>query len=174
MEHITTKQAVAFVQSCGPNVAATITAHHLLFNRNQIFKRGLQPHFYCLPILKRETHRLALLAAIQSGNPKFFAGTDSAPHMSTEKERPCGCAGVYTAHAAMAFYAEAFASVGALHRLEAFVSTHGAKFYGLPLNSGKLRLDRKPTAIPEYFAFNGGKLIPMRAGQVVPWTSTLM
>lgn len=174
LEHITTRQAVAFVRSCGPNVAATITAHHLLYNRNNIFKRGLQPHFYCLPILKREAHRLALLTAIKSGSPKFFAGTDSAPHLVTEKERSCGCAGVYTAHAAMALYAEAFASVGALDQLEDFCSRHGAEFYGLPLNKGKLRLQHKQMRVPEQFNFGGGALIPLRSGEVLPWTATLM
>lgn len=138
MEHITTADAVEFVESSGPNVVATITAHHLLYNRSDIFKGGICPHMYCLPILKRERHRLALLAAATSGNPKFFIGTDSAPHAVGAKESACGCAGVYTAHAAVELYAEAFDSVGALDKLQGFCSEFGQRFYGLEMNTKKV------------------------------------
>ncbi|MHB8759269.1 MAG: dihydroorotase, partial [Thiobacillus sp.] len=136
LEHVTTRQAVEFVGAAPSNVAATITVHHLLYNRNAMFRGGLRPHLYCLPVLKRERHREALVAAAVSGNPKFFLGTDSAPHPMGAKESACGCAGVYSAHAAIELYAEAFEDAGALDRLEAFASFHGADFYGLPRNAG--------------------------------------
>jgi len=170
LEHITTRTAVEFVLAAGANLAATITAHHLLYNRNAIFAGGIQPHYYCLPILKREVHRQALLAAAVSGSGKFFLGTDSAPHARTSKETACGCAGCYTAHAALELYAEAFDSVGALDRLEAFASFNGADFYGLPRNAGSVTLQRAPLAVPEEFVYaNGDRLVPLRAGQVLPW-----
>ena len=170
LEHITTRSAVDFVLASGANLAATITAHHLLYNRNAIFAGGIQPHYYCLPILKREVHRQALLAAAVSGSGKFFLGTDSAPHARTSKETACGCAGCYTAHAALELYAEAFDSVGALDRLEAFASFNGADFYGLPRNAGSVTLQRAPLAVPEEFVYaNGDRLVPLRAGQVLPW-----
>jgi dihydroorotase (homodimeric type) len=142
-EHITTRDAADFVRSAGPNLAATITAHHLLYNRNAIFAGGIRPHHYCLPVLKREEHRLALVRAATSGNQRFFLGTDSAPHARTSKETACGCAGCYTAHAALELYAEAFESAGALDRLEAFASFNGADFYGLPRNTGTVTLARR-------------------------------
>ena len=172
-EHITTQQAAEFVAACGPNVAATITAHHLLYNRTSIFQGGLRPHMYCLPVLKRETHRQALLAALASGSPKFFAGTDSAPHVAANKESGCGCAGVFTAHAAVELYAEAFDEVGKLELLEAFISHHGADFYGLPRNSAKpFTLLRKETPIPHMYktamgATPGDALVPLRSGESV-------
>ncbi|HNB67265.1 dihydroorotase [Accumulibacter sp.] len=170
LEHITTRSAVDFVLASGANLAATITAHHLLYNRNAIFAGGIQPHYYCLPILKREVHRQALLAAAVSGSGKFFLGTDSAPHARTSKETACGCAGCYTAHAALELYAEAFDSVGALDRLEAFASFNGADFYGLPRNVGSVTLQRAPLAVPEEFVYaNGDRLVPLRAGQVLSW-----
>ena len=173
MEHITTEDAVEFVTNAGPNVAATITAHHLLYNRNAIFNGGLQCHYYCLPVLKRERHRLALVKAATSGNPKFFLGTDSAPHKSTDKERACGCAGVYTAHAAMSFYAEAFEKAGALEKLEAFSSSNGAMFYGLPLNEGRMTLIKEPLEIQSSIPFLDGELVPLGAGLSVPWRAEL-
>ncbi|HMV04307.1 MAG TPA: dihydroorotase [Accumulibacter sp.] len=170
LEHITTRSAVDFVLASGANLAATITAHHLLYNRNAIFAGGIQPHYYCLPILKREVHRQALLAAAVSGSGKFFLGTDSAPHARTSKETACGCAGCYTAHAALELYAEAFDSVGALDRLEAFASFNGADFYGLPRNVGSVTLQRAPLAVPKEFVYaNGDRLVPLRAGQVLSW-----
>ena len=170
LEHITTRSAVDFVLASGANLAATITAHHLLCNRNAIFAGGIQPHYYCLPILKREVHRQALLAAAVSGSGKFFLGTDSAPHARTSKETACGCAGCYTAHAALELYAEAFDSVGALDRLEAFASFNGADFYGLPRNVGSVTLQRAPLAVPKEFVYaNGDRLVPLRAGQVLSW-----
>ncbi len=170
LEHITTRSAVDFVLAAGANLAATITAHHLLYNRNAIFAGGIQPHYYCLPILKREVHRQALLAAAVSGSGKFFLGTDSAPHARTSKETACGCAGCYTAHAALELYAEAFDSVGALDRLEAFASFNGADFYGLPRNVGSVTLQRAPLAVPEEFVYaSGDRLVPLRAGQVLSW-----
>ena len=141
-EHITTKDAADFVHAAPNNVAATITAHHLLLNRNDMFKGGIQPHHYCLPILKREEHRVALVKAATSGNPKFFLGTDSAPHAKHTKEAACGCAGIYTAHAAIELYAEAFEAADALDKLEAFASFYGADFYGLPRNQDKITLEK--------------------------------
>ena len=169
-EHITTSDAADFVAACGPTVAATITAHHLLYNRNAIFAGGIQPHYYCLPVLKREQHRLALLRAATSGSEKYFLGTDSAPHARTAKETACGCAGCYTAHAALELYAEAFASNGALDRFEAFASFNGADFYGLPRNTGKVTLERRDWLTPEAYPYLGDDtLVPLRAGELLHW-----
>ncbi|MBN8519646.1 MAG: dihydroorotase [Candidatus Accumulibacter phosphatis] len=169
-EHITTADAADFVAACGPNVAATITAHHLLYNRNAIFAGGVRPHYYCLPVLKRERHRQALLRAATSGNPKFFLGTDSAPHARAGKEAACGCAGCYTAHAALELYATAFESAGALDRLEAFASFHGPDFYGLPRNGGQVTLARQDWRVPETFAYaDDDRLIPLGAGEWLHW-----
>jgi dihydroorotase len=169
MEHITTQDAVDFVRDAPATVAATITAHHLLYNRNAIFQGGIRPHYYCLPILKREQHRQALVQAAISGNPKFFLGTDSAPHPRLGKEAACGCAGCYTAYAALELYAEAFEAAGALDQLEAFASFHGPDFYGLPRNAKTMTLQRQPTSIPESFSFGADDLIPMRAGEMLCW-----
>lgn len=169
LEHITTKGAAEFVAAAPANVAATLTAHHLLYNRNAMFKGGMRPHYYCLPVLKREAHREALLAAAVSGNPKFFLGTDSAPHAQSAKEAACGCAGIYTAHAALELYAEAFEAAGALDRLEAFASFHGADFYGLPRNSEKIELRREAWTVPASLAMADQRLIPLRAGESLAW-----
>jgi dihydroorotase len=169
LEHITTAEAVRFVEGAPDNVAATITAHHLLLNRNAIFQGGLRPHHYCLPVLKREEHRQALLRAATSGNPKFFLGTDSAPHARHTKEHACGCAGVYSAHAALELYAEAFETAGALPRLEAFASLHGADFYGLPRNSERVRLRRAAWRVPAELPYGDDRLVPLRAGETVAW-----
>lgn len=169
LEHMTTSDAVAFVEDSGPNVAGTITAHHLLENRNAIFRGGINPHHYCLPILKRERDRESLLLAAASGNPKFFLGTDSAPHERSAKECACGCAGIYTAHAAVELYAEAFDSLGVLDRLEGFASFHGADFYGLPRNTDTITLVRGSWTVPEWYEFGQGKVIPFRAGKTVNW-----
>jgi dihydroorotase len=168
-EHITTKDAADFVQAAPSNVAATITAHHLLMNRNDMFKGGIQPHHYCLPILKRESHRLALVKAATSGNPKFFLGTDSAPHAKTAKEAACGCAGMYTAHAAIELYAEAFESANALDKLEAFASFYGADFYGLPRNTQQITLQKTSWTVPNELPLGNESLVPLRAGQQVHW-----
>ena len=168
-EHITTKEAAQYVQSADRFTAATITAHHLLYNRNAIFTGGICPHYYCLPVLKRETHRLALVAAATGGSTKFFLGTDSAPHPAHLKEHATGCAGCYTAHAAMEMYAEAFDAAGALDRLEAFASFNGADFYGLPRNIGTVTLRRESWTPPESFAFGGAELKPLRSGEALPW-----
>ncbi|HEX7052472.1 MAG TPA: dihydroorotase [Burkholderiales bacterium] len=169
LEHITTRDAVQYVEVTGANVAATITAHHLLMNRNALFLGGLRPHHYCLPVLKREEHREALVEAATSGNPKFFLGTDSAPHARDAKEAACGCAGMYTAHAALELYACAFEEAGALDRLEGFASEFGAAFYGLPFNEGSVTLVREPWQVPERLAFGGAELVPLRAGETLPW-----
>jgi len=169
MEHITTSDAVNFVRRAPANVGATITAHHLLLNRNAIFQGGVRPHHYCLPVLKREEHRQALVKAATSGNSKFFLGTDSAPHERSTKENDCGCAGIYTAHAAMAFYAEVFDAAGALDKLEAFASHHGADFYGLSRNSKRITLERAQTPIPASFSYGTGTLVPLRARGSVAW-----
>ncbi len=169
LEHITTRDAVQFVQEAPGNVAATVTVHHLLLNRNAIFQGGLRPHHFCLPVLKREVHRQALVAAATSGNPKFFLGTDSAPHERSTKEADCGCAGVYTAHGAIELYAEVFEAAGALDRLEAFASFHGADFYGLPRNRGRLVLERRAWRVPPVLAFGGGELVPLRASGQIEW-----
>lgn len=169
LEHITTRQAAKFVASAPANVAATITVHHLLYNRNAMFRGGIRPHFYCLPILKRESHRQALVAAAISGNPKFFLGTDSAPHAVGAKESSCGCAGIYTAHAAIELYAEVFEDAGALDRLEAFASFHGADFYGLPRHADSLTLRRESWPVPANLSLGSESLIPLRAGESVRW-----
>ena len=168
-EHITTKDAADFVTSAPNNVAATITAHHLLLNRNDMFKGGIQPHHYCLPILKRESHRLALVEAAISGNTKFFLGTDSAPHAKHTKEAACGCAGIYTAHAAIELYAEAFEAASALDKLEAFASFYGADFYGLPRNVEKITLEKTAWTVPNELTMGNESLVPLRAGQQVHW-----
>jgi dihydroorotase len=169
IEHITTRDAVQYVEVTGPNVAATITAHHLLLNRNAIFLGGIRPHHYCLPVLKRETHREALVEAATSGNPKFFLGTDSAPHAKSLKEAACGCAGVYTAHAAIELYATAFDEVDALDRLEGFASRFGAQFYGLPPNRDSITLVREEWSVPKTLRFGPDELVPLRAGETIPW-----
>lgn len=169
-EHITTKDAADFVTEAPGNVAATITAHHLLMNRNDMFKGGIQPHHYCLPILKREVHRVALVKAATSGNPKFFLGTDSAPHAKHTKEAACGCAGMYTAHTAVELYAEAFEAAGALDKLEGFASFYGADFYGLPRNKEQIDLVKERWNVPESLPFDGvDVLVPLRAGQDLNW-----
>ena len=168
-EHITTGDAAAFVKAAPANVGATITAHHLLYNRNAIFKGGIRPHYYCLPVLKRETHRQALVAAATSGNPRFFLGTDSAPHPKGLKEHACGCAGCYTALHAMELYAQAFEMAGALDKLEGFASFHGPDFYRLPRNSGTLTLKRESWAIPEEVKMGDTTLVPLDAGQALQW-----
>jgi dihydroorotase len=169
LEHITTREAVQYVEVTGPNIAATITAHHLLLTRNALFQGGIRPHHYCLPVLKREEHREALVAAASSGNPKFFLGTDSAPHARGTKEAACGCAGIYTAHAALELYATAFEEAGALDKLEAFAATQGAAFYGLPANRGTVTLNREEWRVPETLAFGEERLVPLRAGDTIPW-----
>jgi dihydroorotase len=168
-EHITTREAAQYVAEADRFTAATLTAHHLLYNRNAIFTGGIRPHFYCLPVLKRETHRLALIAAATSGSAKFFLGTDSAPHPAHLKEHASGCAGCYTAHAAMELYAEAFDAAGAIGQLEAFASFNGADFYGLPRNTGTLTLTRQSWTPPESFAFGGAELKPLRSGEALAW-----
>lgn len=169
LEHITTQDAVEYVRAAPATIAATITAHHLLYNRNAIFQGGIRPHYYCLPILKREHHRQALIRAATSGDPKYFLGTDSAPHPRQGKETACGCAGCYTAHAALELYAEAFESADALDKLEAFASLHGPDFYGLPRNTKTLTLLRQPTSVPDRFPFGTDTLTPLRAGETVRW-----
>ncbi|OHC73738.1 MAG: dihydroorotase [Rhodoferax sp. RIFCSPLOWO2_12_FULL_60_11] len=168
-EHITTKEAAQYVADADRFTAATLTAHHLLYNRNAIFTGGIRPHYYCLPVLKREVHRQALLAAATRGSNKFFLGTDSAPHAAHLKENASGCAGCYTAHAAMEMYAEAFDSINALDKLEAFASFHGADFYGLPRNAGTITLNREEWTPPERFAFGEAQLKPLRSGEALPW-----
>lgn len=169
LEHVTTSDAVAFVKGASSNIAASMTVHHLLLNRNAIFQGGIHPHFFCLPILKRETHRLALIEAATSGDPKFFLGTDSAPHSQSNKETDCGCAGIFTAHAAMAFYAEVFEQAGTLEKLEAFASFYGADFYQLPRNTARITLKKEDWRIPAQLEFAEEKLIPLRAGQHLSW-----
>jgi dihydroorotase len=168
-EHITTKEAAHYVRDADANTAATITAHHLLFNRNAIFLGGVRPHYYCLPVLKRETHRLALVEAATSGSAKFFLGTDSAPHAAHLKEHASGCAGCYTAHAAVEMYAEAFDNAGGLDKLEAFASFNGPAFYGLPRNVGKVTLVREQWTPPFSYAFGDAELKPLRSGEPLPW-----
>jgi len=169
VEHITTREAAAFVERAPDNVGATITAHHLLMNRNALFAGGIQPHHYCLPILKREPHRRALVKAATSGNPKFFLGTDSAPHARSAKECPCGAAGIYTAHAALELYAEAFEAADALDRLEAFASHHGADFYGLARNTGRVTLEKTEWEVPRDYKFGADAVVPLRAGGKLGW-----
>ena len=169
VEHITTREAATFVREAPLSVAATITAHHLLLNRNALFAGGVRPHHYCLPVIKRETHREALVEAAISGNPKFFLGTDSAPHARHTKETGCGCAGVYTAHAAIELYAEAFEDAGALDRLEGFASRYGAEYYGLPASEDTIALERSGLDVPAEIAFGDDTLVPFRAGEGVRW-----
>ncbi|MBI4988506.1 MAG: dihydroorotase [Rhodocyclales bacterium] len=169
LEHITTLEGVQFVEVTGPNVAGTLTAHHLLMNRNALLAGGVRPHHYCLPVLKRETHRQALVAAATSGNPKFFLGTDSAPHARNAKEAACGCAGCYTALNALELYAEAFEAAGALDRLEAFAGFHGADFYGLPRNTDKITLEKAAWRVPDSLPFGDDMLVPLRAGETLEW-----
>ena len=168
-EHITTREAAQYVHGSDAFTAATITAHHLLYNRNAIFTGGIRPHYYCLPVLKRETHRLALVDAATSGSGKFFLGTDSAPHPAHLKEHASGCAGCYTAHAAIEMYAEAFDKAGALDKLEGFASFHGPDFYSLPRNTGTITLRRESWTPPDSFAFGEAELTPLRAGEALPW-----
>lgn len=168
-EHITTKEAAQYVADSNRFTAASITAHHLLYNRNAIFTGGIRPHYYCLPVLKRETHRLALVQAATGGSDKFFLGTDSAPHPAHLKEHASGCAGCYTAHAAMELYAQAFDAAGALDKLEGFASFHGADFYGLPRNTGTITLQRESWTPPESFAFGETTLKPLAAGETLQW-----
>jgi dihydroorotase len=169
MEHITTAEAVQYVSAADSHLAATITVHHLLYNRNAIFTGGIRPHYYCLPVLKRETHRLALVQAATSGDPRFFLGTDSAPHPAHLKEHATGCAGCYTAHAAIEMYAEAFDHAGALDKLEGFASLFGADFYGLPRNTDRITLRRENWTPPESYAFGEAELKPLRSGEILPW-----
>jgi dihydroorotase len=169
VEHITTLEAVRFVTAAPQRVGATITAHHLLLNRNALFAGGMRPHHYCLPILKREVHRQALVEAAISGNPKFFLGTDSAPHARHTKEADCGCAGVYTAHAGIELYAEVFAAADALPRLDNFASRYGAEFYGLPYNTGTIRLVEESWRVPADLPFGDARLVPFRGGEDVRW-----
>lgn len=168
-EHITTKEAVEFVKGASENIGATITAHHLLFNRNVMFQGGIHPHYYCLPVLKREVHHLALIEAAISGNPKFFLGTDSAPHSKNTKESDCGCAGIYTSHAAIELYAEIFEQAGALGKLEEFASFFGADFYRLPRNNDSITLIKERWDVPMELEFAGKALVPLRAGESVSW-----
>ena len=169
VEHITTEEAAQYVRDADRFVGATITAHHLLYNRNAIFLGGIRPHYYCLPVLKREIHRVALVEAATSGNPRFFLGTDSAPHAAHLKEHAAGCAGCYTAHAAMELYAEAFDNAGALDKLEGFASFHGADFYSLPRNSGTVTLRRESWTPPVSYPFGEAQLKPLRGGEALPW-----
>lgn len=168
-EHITTSEAVEYVLQASPNLAATITPHHLLLNRNALLVGGLHPHHYCLPVLKRETHRLALLSAATSGNPHFFAGTDSAPHAQHSKEASCGCAGIYSAPVAVPLYLDVFEREKALDKLEAFISFYGADFYGLPRNQTRITLKRKAWTVPDRYPFPESPLIPFYAGQTLQW-----
>ncbi len=169
LEHITTEEAVIYVNSKGDNLAATLTAHHLLLNRNDLFDGGIRPHHYCLPLLKRESHQRALLAAATSGNPKFFLGTDSAPHARQFKEHSCGCAGIYTAPAALPLYAHAFEQAGALDKLEGFASHYGPDFYQLPRNTETITLEASPWQMPDSFGFGTDQVIPFKAGETIKW-----
>jgi dihydroorotase len=168
-EHITTREAAQFVAEAGPNVAATITPQHLLYNRNALFQGGIRPHYYCLPVLKREEHREALVRAATGGSPKFFLGTDSAPHARHLKEHACGCAGCFSAMSALELYAEAFDAAGALGRLEAFASFNGADFYRLPRNAGTVTLARESWTVPEEVAFGADRIVPLRGGETLAW-----
>jgi dihydroorotase len=169
LEHITTRDGAQYVAEAGANTAATITAHHLLYNRNAIFSGGLRPHYYCLPVLKRERHRLALVAAATSGSDRFFLGTDSAPHPAALKEHASGCAGCYTAFSALELYAEAFEAAGALDRLEQFASRAGPAFYGLPVNEGSVTLKKLAWTLPEALPFGETELKPLRGGETLTW-----
>jgi dihydroorotase len=170
LEHITTAEAANFVLACGPNVAATVTPHHLHINRNALFAGGLRPHAYCLPVAKREEHRLAVRRAATSGSPKFFLGTDSAPHALEAKQSGCGCAGIFNAPFALESYATVFEEEGALDRFEAFASENGARFYGLPLNEGRVALERRDSKVPESLPAAGTRLVPFHAGQNLRWS----
>lgn len=169
LEHVTTAEAVNFVRSGPETLAATITPHHLLYNRNAILAGGIRPHVYCLPVLKRERHRLALVEAATSGHPRFFLGTDSAPHAVETKECSCGCAGLFSAHAALELYAEVFDRADALDRLEGFASHHGPDFHGLPRNQARVRLIRESWTVPEHYAFGDSRVVPMRATETLGW-----
>ncbi|KKE80932.1 dihydroorotase [Pseudoalteromonas luteoviolacea S4047-1] len=169
LEHITTKDAVEFVRSAPDNLAATITAHHLLYNRNHMLAGGIRPHYYCLPILKRNIHQQALIDAATSGSKKFFLGTDSAPHAKDKKEAACGCAGAYTAHAAIELYAEAFEEAGALDKLEGFASLFGPDFYGLPRNQDTITLEKSPWQVPESYPLGDTNVVPIKAGSTIDW-----
>jgi dihydroorotase len=169
LEHVTSREGVEFVRAASSNVAATVTAHHLLLNRNAMFAGGIRPHAYCLPVLKREADRQALVRAAISGNKKFFLGTDSAPHPRHAKESGCGCAGIYTAHAGIELYAEVFQEAGALDRLEGFAAFHGPDFYGLPRNTDRLALTRRDWLVPHTLSMGEGELIPLRAGEPISW-----
>ena len=168
-EHITTEEAVGFVEAAGPQVAATVTPQHLVINRNALFAGGLRPHAYCLPVAKRERHRRAVRRAATSGSPKFFLGTDSAPHAIERKETDCGCAGIFNAPFALETYAEVFEDEGALDRFEAFASEHGPRFYGLPLNEGRIALERAETRVPDRLPAVGSAIVPFRAGEMLRW-----
>lgn len=172
LEHITTRDAVEFVSAAGPNVAATITAHHLLYNRNHMLVGGIRPHYYCLPILKRNIHQQALIAAATSGSEKFFLGTDSAPHNTSDKETSCGCAGCYTAHAAIELYTQVFEQAGALDQLEGFASIHGPAFYGLPRNTDSITLQREDWQVPQQQPMGEAPLTPLCAGETLHWKVT--
>jgi dihydroorotase len=169
LEHITTREAARFVAAAPANVGATITAHHLLLNRNALFSGGFRPHHYCLPVVKREEHRRALVEAATSGNAKFFLGTDTAPHARGAKECDCGAAGIYTAHAALELYAEAFEAAGALDKLEGFASFHGADFYGLPRNTARVTLEKASWEVPREYRFGDSAVVPLRAGAALGW-----
>jgi dihydroorotase len=169
LEHITTREGAEFVRDSRPGIAATITAHHLLYNRNAMLAGGIRPHVYCLPVLKRESHRRALLAAATSGNPRFFLGTDSAPHPRHQKESACGCAGCYTAHTALELYATAFEAEGALAALDDFASRHGAAFYRLPRNRGSITLEQRDWQVPARLPYGEGELLPLMAGETLQW-----
>ncbi|CAI9280052.1 unnamed protein product [Lactuca saligna] len=170
MEHVTTMDAIKFVESCEEgSVAATVTPQHLLLNRNSLFQGGLQPHNYCLPVLKRETHRQAIVSAVTSGNKRFFLGTDSAPHERRTKESSCGCAGVFNAPVALSIYAKVFEEAGALDKLEAFTSFNGPDFYGLPRNTRKITLKKTPWKVPESYSYASGSIVPMSAGESLEW-----
>jgi dihydroorotase len=169
VEHITTREAAEFVAAAPANVAATITPQHLLWSRNALFAGGLRPHFYCLPVLKREEHRQAIVRAATSGSPKYFLGTDSAPHSKASKECLCGAAGCYSAHAALDLYAEAFEDAGALDKLEGFASFHGADFYGVPRNTDQVTLRREAWTVPSSYSFGDEVVVPLRHGESVRW-----
>ena len=170
LEHISTAEAAAFISAQAPHVGATITAHHLLYNRNHLLAGGIRPHYYCLPVLKRDTHQQAVIQAATSGDPRFFLGTDSAPHATADKQSACGCAGCYTAHAAIELYAEAFERAHALDKLEAFAAFHGADFYGLPRNRGQLTLRRESWTVPERLALGDSELTPLCSGEQLAWS----
>ncbi|XP_074316013.1 dihydroorotase, mitochondrial-like [Silene latifolia] len=173
MEHITTADAVNFIESCTQgNVAATVTPQHLILNRNSLFQGGLQPHNYCLPVLKRETHRQAIVSAVTSGSKQYFLGTDSAPHERRRKESSCGCAGIFNAPVALSLYAQIFEEAGALDKLEAFTSFNGPDFYGLPRNTSKVTLAKQPWKVPEHLGFNFGEIVPMSAGETLDWQTS--